>query len=53
MMTGCFIRLDTAQIYCLAFFISLIVLIKEGFGWQISSHIRAHESIATAAPFRV
>lgn len=53
MMTGCFILLDTAQINCLAFFISLIVLIKEGFGWQISSHIRAHESIATAAPFRV
>lgn len=53
MMTGCFIRLDTAKINCLAFFISLIVLIKEGFGWQISSHIRAHESIATAAPFRV
>jgi hypothetical protein len=53
MMTGCFIRLDTAQIYCLTFLISSIVAIEEGFGWQISSHIRAHESIATAAPFRV
>jgi|SaaInl5LU_22_DNA_1037371.scaffolds.fasta_scaffold04151_4 hypothetical protein len=53
MMTGCFIRLDTAQIDYLAWFISLIVTIEEGFGWQISSHIRAHESIATAAPFRV
>jgi hypothetical protein len=29
------------------------MVLKEGFGWQISSHIRAHESIATAAPFRV